>query len=337
MFNPISVKFLQDFLGDLRNLPVQLSAKEFNDVSGQFGMALDFVRGLKVLKNIRPRPQQEERELLLVIEVLEFIYLRILESDPILSTVFVLAVVDFSKHLGAFGKYRERVEIGRKALIIAQRANDPAAAELLGSTIAWALLQLGEYEKAKISCERGLALAEQLGDYLLVGNIAHTLAGIARDQGNIEMSEFWANKVLESANRTSNLNLSAWAGMDLANVAMHKKSYSEAERNFRLTLQYTDSKNLLQVANRKGDLALSLFNQGKFEEAFEEIKKVIRLEIENPVLQGEIKFALQKFAEQKGDFEKGAQLNKEGKALFASEGLTRPGRWEEWAKLPNAQ
>jgi hypothetical protein len=207
MFNRSSFQVCQEFLINVKNSPQLLESDYAFRIQKNVGLVLRTIKNIEIEKNVKLQPERIEKEITVLLSTLEVIFQR-MENFPSLSRDFIFAVKSFSKQLSCFGKYRERVEIGKKALLIAKRTkNLSAAAELQGVTMGWGLLQLGAYNEARISCEYGLALAEELQECIVVGHIAYTLVIICSYQNNAADAKYWTKKLTSAAEYTDDSNL----------------------------------------------------------------------------------------------------------------------------------
>lgn len=254
-----------------------------------------------------------------------------------LANSFINTVNRFARYLGFKGSYQDRIAWGQRALKVAETREDkPAVAELCASTIAWPLLQLGDYDRAQEYCKRGLDAAIESNTPRWAGEASRILSGIARDRKQSDEAGMWARRAYGYARQCVPVDryvklLKRGAVMDFGYADLLKGKYRKAERRFRVLLEiYIREDDKERIANFYAGLAITLLNQGRIDEAEELYKKaeVLGQALNSQVIIAEAEFGLAKVAEARA-----IQLRSRARLRFDQLGITRPGRAEQFVDL----
>jgi tetratricopeptide (TPR) repeat protein len=249
-------------------------------------------------------------------------------------------------HQGFRSEFRSRVEWGIRALALAERLDDSEhIAELCASTIAWPLLQLGEYAEARKHCSRGYAVARFRKLPRLAGLAARSLSGIARDlfiddpEGHPDYAAEalrWAKEAYECGRESGDYDLKTSAIFDLANAAMLQGNWRRAEKGYRVVVAVAERrKDMERYGARLGDLAHSLMCQGRIKEAQSLYEKAgkIAASIDSKVMTAENTFNLAAVERELGNINEAERLTMEARKAFATLGIRRPSRIEQFLSL----
>uniref|UniRef100_UPI003EBC1051 NB-ARC domain-containing protein n=1 Tax=Streptomyces sp. bgisy034 TaxID=3413774 RepID=UPI003EBC1051 len=115
------------------------------------------------------------------------------------AEILVESVKTLARFLGATASLEARITWGKRALSAARMLGDNTSiAQLCCSTLAWALLQRGEYEESESYALQGIDAATQCEDSGTAdkwcGHAARTLSGIARDRKVASDALYWADQ-----------------------------------------------------------------------------------------------------------------------------------------------
>jgi tetratricopeptide (TPR) repeat protein len=253
---------------------------------------------------------------------------------------FIESVNKFARFLGYRANFQERVKWGKRTLEVAERDNHRLAiAELSASVIAWPLLQLGEWEQAKVYAQKGMDAALQCQSPRWAGEAARTLSGIARDQQQADEAKHWAKMAFVYARQSRHTLLKKGAILDLAYAAMVAHNFIRAERLFRVLVELAQEDNDRERApERMGDLALAILNQHRLKEArklFEDARPMVEV-LNNDIMKGELAFSLAKIEQLLGNDSRAKELALEGRRIFELLGVKRPPRAEQFTYLTHS-
>lgn len=263
--------------------------------------------------------------------------------------LFVRAVAALARFLGYRNALNDRVTWGKSALEVAELLDDDVAiAELCASTIAWPLLQLGDYPAAERYCHQGIEAARRCGDSPAAarwaGNAARSLSGIARDAGDGPTAQQWAEQAASYARRCDDAALARGAQLDFGYAAVLRGDFDEAERLFTGLADFEEGRgDKERIANRNGDTALAVMNRALrcdddrerarlCDRARAKVERSMRLgqEIEHAVIVGECEFLLAALARIQGHDAEYRRLTSAGWRRFTELGIRRKGRAEQF-------
>jgi tetratricopeptide (TPR) repeat protein len=241
--------------------------------------------------------------------------------------------------LGDRGNLAERIELGQEALKVAEVLNDQeAVSRLCASTIGWALLQQGKYNEATRYSKKGrtAGLAAGNGALYWAGLAAWNLGSIARDRKDPEKTEYWAKEALRLCSQSRHPK--SGMGERIANVllgfvALMKKNAREAERLFRQVYDSeAKSSNPVRTANRSMDIAHAVLSLGDTDAAYKIYIKALEVGQENgsPMVMAEAESGLGMVERARGNDAEAQKCLDAAKARFASIGIDRPGRAEQF-------
>lgn len=268
--------------------------------------------------------------------------------------LFIRAVTALARFLGFRNALNDRAAWGKSALEVAVLLGDDLAiAELCASTIAWPLLQLGDYPEAERYCLEGLAAARRCGDSPAAarwaGNASRSLSGIARDADDGAAARHWAEQAALHARSSGDAALGRGAQLDIGYAELLGGDFETAERLFAGLLAFEEQGgDRERIANRSGDVALAVMNRALRSTQVEErirlcdqaranVERSLGLgrEIEHAVLLGECEISLATVARIRGDEETYRRMMASGRRRFAELGISREGRAEQFVVFPD--
>ncbi|MFI1176697.1 hypothetical protein [Streptomyces melanogenes] len=271
------------------------------------------------------------------------------ENDLKQCQLYIRAVGALARFLGFRNALSERVTWGKSALEVAVLIGDDLAiAELCSSTIAWPLLQLGDYPETERYCLEGLKAAGRCGNSGVAarwaGNASRSLCGIARDADDGSKAQHWAEKAEMYGRRCGDESLIRGAKLDFGYAAMLLGNFEEAERLFANLLEEEErGGDDERVGNRSGDLALAIMNQALrcddiaertrlCDRASANMERGLRLgiKISHSVMVGEGEMGLATLARIRGDEREYQRLIASGRRHFEKLGIRRKGRAEQF-------
>ncbi|WP_406164562.1 hypothetical protein [Streptomyces sp. NBC_00996] len=267
--------------------------------------------------------------------------------------LYIRAVGALARFLGFRNALSERVVWGKSALEVAELIGDDSAiAELCASTIAWPLLQLGDYPEAERYCLEGLKAAQRCGDSRVAarwaGNASRSLSGIARDADDGPKALYWAEQAAIYGRRCDDELLTRGAKLDFGYAALLLGNFEEAERLFAALLaQEERGGDEERIGNRCGDAALAIMNRALrsdvaaertrlCDQARANVERSLRLgeKIKHAVLVGECELSLATLARIRGDEDEHRRLMANGRRRFEELGIRRKGRAEQFVTFP---
>ncbi|MEY9934419.1 hypothetical protein ABH926_009087 [Catenulispora sp. GP43] len=281
---------------------------------------------------------------------------RCREDDVELCQLFIHAVGSLARFLGYRNALKERVTWGRAALDVAELLGDDLAiAELCASTIAWPLLQIGDYPETERYCLQGLEAARRCDDSPAAarwaGNAARSLSGIARDANDGPTARYWAEQVAIYARQSGDGLLERGARLDFGFAALLQDEFEEAEHLFTGLLEFENrGDDTERIANRSGETALAIMNRALRSDTVEEETRLCQharanlerslelgIRINHAVVIAECEISLAVLARIQGDDAEYQRLIASGRRRFADLGIRRMGRAEQFVRFPEAR
>lgn len=267
--------------------------------------------------------------------------------------LFVRAVRELARFLGYRNALNDRVAWGKSALEVAELLGDNLAiAELCASTIAWSLLQLGDYPATERYCLEGIEAARRCGDSpsaaRWAGYAARSLSGIARDADDGLTARRWAEQAAMYARRCGDGLLARGAQMDFGYAALLRGDFEQAEHLFADLAAFEERGEAKdRLANRTGDTALAIMNRALrsnddrertqlCDQARTKVERSLRLgqEIKHAVMVGECEISLATLARIQGDEDEYRRLMSSGRHRLTELGIRRKGRAEQFVIFP---
>ncbi len=272
------------------------------------------------------------------------------------AEILVETVNTLARFLGATASLEARITWGRKALGAARMLGDNASmAQLCCSTLAWALLQRGEYKDAELYALQGINAATQCEDSRVSdkwrGNAARTLSGISRDQKDPSGALHWAEQASICAQSCNNEELRRGAELDFGYAEILAGDFSAAEGRFRDLLALEEGgRNFERIGNRSNDVALAIANRAirsndgaEREELCRKARKLIERclllgkQINHTVMVAEAEISLAVTWKVLGNEEEYWRLIECGRGRFKELGVSRPGRAEQFVTFPQVR
>lgn len=184
-------------------------------------------------------------------------------AAPVSTAYGMLAVVmGMARMHGRAQRYLAR------ALRIAEDAQDPYQ-----QGVAWFYAGIyqgcrGDWDASRAACDRGLALTDSLGAYMLSGRQLTIVATNALYTSDYQKTRAWMDTMRQRAERLSNVQQVGWSGNVVSVADLHQQRHEEAvEKALRSRAIFLQERDPISLTISEGVRCAALARLGRMDEA----------------------------------------------------------------------
>jgi len=178
---------------------------------------------------------------------------------------------------GMQGNFSQAQEYYQKALDLARVIGNRRGEGLVLGNMGWIAGMLGDYPQARTFCEQNLRIAIEAGDQETLAFNYVNLCSICERQGDYQAAQAFGEQALELARQSGDRSAQAWADLFTGHVWVGLSQPGLAFVHYQHGLEIREELSQANLAcELRAGLALALLENGRSEEAIEQVRSILQ-------------------------------------------------------------